>query len=86
MSVAIVTADHETGSLYYDRNNATQATIATDIKWLSQNHSRTRVDIAVYGDISVFTNKFGSQFKTLEGLPYWDNTDVFKLCSWYLFN
>ena len=85
-TLIVVTADHETGGLYYDRANATQATIASDIKWLSQNHSRTRVDIAVYGDISGFTKKFGSQFKTLEGLPYWDNTDVFRLCSWYLFN
>ena len=82
----VVTADHETGGLYYDRTNTTQATIASDIKWLSQNHSRTRVDIAVYGDISGFIKKFGLQFKTLEGLPYWDNTDVFRLCSWYLFN
>ena len=85
-TLIVVTADHETGGLYYDRDNATQATIASDIKWLSQNHSRTRVDIAVYGDISRFTKKFVSQFKTLEGLPYWDNTDVFRLCSWYLFN
>ena len=83
-TLIVVTADHETGGLYYDRNNATQSTILTDIKWLSQNHSRTRVDIAVYGDISGFVNKFGYNFSTLEGLPYWDNTDVFKLCSWYL--
>ena len=83
-TLMVVTADHETGGLYFDRETTTQATIAADIKWLSQNHSRTRVDIAVYGDISSFTNKFGSNFKTLEGLPYWDNTDVFKLCAWYL--
>ena len=85
-TLIVVTADHETGGLYYDRDNATKESIVSNIKWLSQNHSRTRVDIAVYGDISGFTNKFGSQFKTLEGLPYWDNTDVFRLCSWYLFN
>jgi alkaline phosphatase len=85
-TLIVVTADHETGGLYYDRDNTTQTNIVSNIKWLSQNHSRTRVDIAIYGDISGFTNKFGSQFKTLEGLPYWDNTDVFRLCSWYLFN
>ena len=85
-TLIVVTADHETGGLYYDRENATQETIVADIKWLSQNHSRTRVDIAVYGDISSFVNKFGSRFGELEGLPYWDNTDVFRLCSWYLTN
>lgn len=83
-TLIVVTADHETGGLYYDRENATKETILTDIKWLSQNHSRTRVDIAVYGDISEFVNKFGHKFKELEGLPYWDNTDIFRLCSWYL--
>lgn len=85
-TLMVVTADHETGGLYYDRDNTTQQTIVEDIKWLTQNHSRTRVDIAVYGDISSFINKFGSNFATLEGLPYWDNTDVFKLCAWYLTN
>ena len=85
-TLIIVTADHETGGLYYARETATQTTIVNDIKWLSQNHSRTRVDIAVYGDISGFTKKFGSRFGVLEGRPYWDNTDVFRLCSWYLFN
>ena len=85
-TLIVVTADHETGGLYYNREIATQSTILTDIKWLSQNHSRTRVDIAVYGDISGFTNQFGYKFKRLEGCPYWDNTDVFRLCSWYLFN
>ena len=83
-TLIVVTADHETGGLYYDRNNATQSTIVSDIKWLSKNHSRTRVDIAIYGNISSFINKFGNEFDTLEGLPYWDNTDVFRLCSWYL--
>ena len=85
-TLIVVTADHETGGLYYDRSNATQQNIVTDIKWLTQNHSRTRVDIAVYGDISGFVNKYGHNFKELEGRPYWDNTDVFRLCSWYLFN
>ena len=83
-TLIVVTADHETGGLYFDRETTTQSTIVTDIKWLTQNHSRTRVDIAVYGDISEFTTLFGHRFKTLEGLPYWDNTDVFRLCSWYL--
>ena len=83
-TMIVVTADHETGGLYYDRENATQQTIVSDIKWLSQNHSRTRVDIAIYGDISAFIKKYGNNFDTLEGLPYWDNTDVFRLCSWYL--
>ena len=83
-TLIVVTADHETGGLYYDRDNATQQSIVSDIKWLSQNHSRTRVDIAVYGDISGFLAKFENKFGQLEGLPYWDNTDVFKLCSWYL--
>ena len=85
-TLMVVTADHETGGLYYDRENTSKSTIVNDIKWLSMNHSRTRVDIAVYGDISSYINKYGKNFKTLEGLPYWDNTDVFKLCSWYLTN
>ena len=85
-TLMVVTADHETGGLYYDRDNTSQATIVDDIKWLSQNHSRTRVDIAVYGKITSFTNKYSNNFKTLEGLPYWDNTDVFKLCAYYLTN
>lgn len=83
-TLIVVTADHETGGLYYDRDNTTKDTIVTDIKWLTQNHSRTRVDVAVFGDISTYINKFGHKFSNLEGLPYWDNTDVFKLCSWYL--
>ena len=85
-TLMVVTADHETGALYYNKNTATKETIATDIKWLSQNHSRTRVDIAVYGDISSFTKRFKNNCKTLEGLPYWDNTDIFRLCAWYLTN
>lgn len=83
-TLIVVTADHETGGLYYDRETITKETIVADIKWLTQNHSRTRVDIAVYGDISSFVNKFGHKFSVLEGRPYWDNTDVFRLCSWYL--
>lgn len=85
-TLIIVTADHETGGLYYNRNTATQETIIDDINWLTGNHSRTRVDIAIRGDITSFINKYGHNFSTLEGLPYWDNTDVFKLCASYLGN
>lgn len=83
-TIMVVTADHETGGLYYDRENVTQENIGNSIKWLSGNHTRTRVDIAVYGNIDEFTNYYSSLFKTLEGVPYWDNTDVFKLCASYL--
>ena len=83
-TIMVVTADHETGGMYYDYENSTQETIVNDIKWLSQNHSRSRVDIAVYGDVSDFTSYYSNKFKTLENIPYWDNTDVFKLCSSYL--
>ena len=83
-TLIIVTADHETGALYYDEENATQSSIVNDIKWLSMNHSRSRVDISIYGDISDYIDAYGSEFATLEGLPYWDNTDVFKLCASYL--
>ena len=83
-TIIVVTADHETGGLYYDRNNTSSQTIKKDIKWLSMNHSRTRVDIAVWGDITTFVENYSNKFSELEGLPYWDNTDVFKLCSTYL--
>lgn len=83
-TIMVVSADHETGGLYYDYETATQDTIEDDIKWLTYNHSRSRVDIAVYGDISEFTNYYSSLFSTLEGLPYWDNTDIFKMCASYL--
>ena len=85
-TLMVVTADHETGGLYYDRTNTNQLNIVNNIRWLSMNHSRTRVDIAVYGNIDNYINKYGNNFKTLENLPYWDNTDVFKLCSWHLTN
>lgn len=85
-TLIVVTADHETGGLYFDRENTTQDTILNDIKWLTQNHSRTRVDIAIRGDISAFINKYEDRFDELEGIPYWDNTDVFKLCASYLGN
>lgn len=83
-TLMVVTADHETGGLYYNRETATQDTILSDIKWLTFNHSRTRVDIAIYGDISEYVDKYGNEFSSLEGVPYWDNTDVFKLCATYL--
>lgn len=83
-TLIVVTADHETGGLYYDRETVTKESIVNDIKWLTQNHSRTRVDIAVYGDISEYVSLYGENFSTLEGIPYWDNTDVFRLCSTYL--
>ena len=83
-TLIVVTADHETGGLYYDRDTASKETIINDIKWLTYNHSRTRVDIAVYGDISDYVSKYEDHFSKLEGVPYWDNTDVFKLCSTYL--
>ena len=83
-TLIVVTADHETGGLYYDREIATQDNIIESICWKTMNHSRTRVDIAVYGDISEYVTKYADNFKTLEGIPYWDNTDVFRLCSTYL--
>lgn len=83
-TLIVVTADHETGAMYYDKEKATQETITNDIKWLSTNHSRARVDIAIYGDIQDYIAKYGSNFSSLQGLPYWDNTDVFKLCASYL--
>ena len=64
-TLIVVTADHETGGLYYDRENSTQENIISNIKWKTYNHSRTRVDIAVYGNISEFTSLYSSNFKTL---------------------
>ena len=63
---------------------STKETIINDMKFLSYNHSRTRVTIDVFGDISEFTNKYSDEFNTLEGKPYLDNTDIFKLCASYL--
>lgn len=83
-TLIVVTADHETGAMYYDKEKATKETIVDDIKWLSYNHSRARVDIAIYGDIQDYIKKYGDSFSTLSNLPYWDNTDVFKLCATYL--
>ena len=83
-TLIVVTADHETGALTFDENTATKETIINDMKFLSYNHSRTRVTIDVFGDISEFTNKYSDEFNTLEGKPYLDNTDIFKLCASYL--
>ena len=83
-TIIIVTADHETGGLYFDRENATKDTIINDLKWLTYNHSRSRVPLYIYGDISSFTSNFNENFSLLEGKPYWDNTDVFRLCSIYM--
>lgn len=83
-TIIVVTADHETGGLYYDYDNSTKDTIIEDVKWLSYNHSRARVDLAVYGNVKEFTDLYFKDKETLEGVPYIDNTDVFKLCSMYL--
>lgn len=82
-TLIIVTADHETGALTI-KDNANKDNILDNMKYLSSNHSRARVTIDVYGDISEFTNKYAEHFSTLEGRPYWDNTDIFKLCASYL--
>ena len=83
-TLIVVTADHECGAMYYDYKNATQETILEDIKWLSSNHSRSRVRLDVYGDISEFVEKYDSEFNTLEEMPYWDNTYTFNLMCSYL--
>lgn len=83
-TIIVVTADHETGGLYYDYDNSTKDTIIEDVKWLSYNHSRARVDLAVYGNVKDFTDLYFKDKETLEGVSYIDNTDVFKLCSMYL--
>lgn len=83
-TIIVVTADHETGGLYYNRSIATQKNIVDEVKWLTGNHSRTRVDIAIYGDISRYIEKNKNRFSTLEGVPYWDNTDVFRICCEHL--
>ena len=74
----------ETGGLYYDRENSTQDNIINNINWLTTNHTRTRVDVAISGDISEFLKANENNINQLEGLPYWDNTDIFSCCSMYL--
>lgn len=92
-TLIVVTADHETGALYFDRDVANQDNIVDEIKFLSVNHSRTRVTVDVYGDISEFLTTYENELNALgnldEGLStfsssYWDNTDVFRLIASYL--
>lgn len=83
-TLILVTADHECGAMYYDYAKSTQATILEDMKFLSYNHSRARIRLDVFGDISEFTSKYASEFNTLEGMPYWDNTYTFNLMCSYL--
>lgn len=83
-TLIIVTADHETGGYYFDRNTATKENIVEISNWKTYNHSRTRVDLKTNIDISPFINKHGENLRTLEGKPYWKNTDVFNLAVSYL--
>lgn len=92
-TLMIVTADHETGGLYFNRDVADQSNVLDEINWLTYNHSRTRVGVDVYGDISEFVNTYQEQLTKQgvldEGMPtqspyYWDNTDVFRLAASYL--
>ena len=92
-TLIVVTADHETGALTYDRENATQDNIIESIEFLSGNHSRTRVTVDVYGDASEFFLTYQNELDRLgilnEGMEdecanYFDNTDVFKLLASYL--
>lgn len=83
-TIIVVTADHETGALTYDRSNTNSENIADNITFLSTNHSRTRVRIDILGDISDFITTYSSIFSELEGVPYWENTDIFNLCVSYL--
>lgn len=83
-TLIVVTADHETGAMYFDKDNATQDNIIESINWLSYNHSRARVDLKVNIDISNFTSLYSDKLRTLYDLPYWKNIDVFNLCVSYL--
>lgn len=92
-TLIVVTADHETGAIYYNRNTTTQANIYDNVKFLSKNHSRTRVPFYVWGDVTSFTSTYNDlltkQGKIDEGMEtessiYWQNTDIFKLCVSYL--
>ena len=83
-TLIIVTADHETGGLYFD-GTPTKSTVLQKMKYLSYNHSRSRVRMDVFGDISAFTSKYATYLSdTLYGRPYWDNTYIFNLCAAYL--
>lgn len=83
-TIIVVSADHETGGLHFSRDTSNKDNIIDNMKWLSYNHSRTRVPLYIYGDISNFVSTYGGNFSTLEGLPYWDNTDIFRFMSMYL--
>ena len=92
-TIIVVTADHETGAVYFDKNKANQNNIYDEVKFLSSNHSRSRVPISVYGDINEFLNTYESILNKQgiidmgledECSNYIDNTDVFKLCASYL--
>ena len=92
-TLIIVTADHETGAVHFDKTKANKNNIYDEVKFLSYNHSRSRVPVSVYGDISEFLstyenmlNKQGIIDKGLEDecVNYIDNTDVFKMCASYL--
>lgn len=92
-TLIIVTADHETGAVHFDKTKANKNNIYDEVKFLSYNHSRSRVPVSVYGDISEFLNTYESilnkQGVIDKGLAdecqnYIDNTDVFKLCASYL--
>ena len=59
-TLIVVTADHETGALYYNENTATKQNIFDNIKFLSQNHSRTRVTVDVFGKIDEFIEEYNA--------------------------
>lgn len=92
-TLIIVTADHETGAVYFDKNKANKNNIYDEVKFLSSNHSRSRVPVSVYGDISEFLYAY-EDLLTVQGIidlgfedecaNYIDNTDVFKMCASYL--
>ena len=83
-TLILVTADHETGGVYFNRDIATKDNIIDIINWKTGNHSRARVDLAVNIDISDYILKFGNELRTLEDKQYWKNTDVFNLAAAYL--
>lgn len=92
-TLIVVTADHETGAIYFDKEKANKNNIIDEVKFLSYNHSRTRVPVSVYGDASEFfltyENYLTKQGPIDKGLEtenhnYIDNTDIFKLCVSYL--
>lgn len=101
-TIMCVSADHETGGFFYDYDATdvdglmSKSNAISDYKctnyFKSTNHSRARVRLDVYGDISDFTTEYAEQLKALrpdgngllEDVPYWDNTWIFNLCCSYL--